>query len=364
MKTIFVAATGQDAGKTTTCIGLFNLFQSLGFRTGFIKPVGQSYVDIDDITVDKDSLLMKVVYDLPDDLQHMSPIIVPSGFTTEYIKNRSKYAHLQDRITEAFALVSQDKDVMIVEGTGHAGVGSVMNLSNATVAKLVGASAIIVAEGGVGSSIDEIVLNAALFEKEGVDIIGVVINKVLETKYDKIKDLVSDDMKFKNYCPLGFLPFKPLLALPHIYQIKKKVDAQVLCGEEGMNEYVENIVIAAMEPQHMLGYLKNHSLVITPGDRVDNILVTVSSHLMEQNTDLKISGLLLTGKEVPHQNIMNLLKNTRIPVLHAKEDTYTVASKVFSLTVKTQASDSSKLEMIKTLYQKYIDQDSLLKNMA
>jgi BioD-like phosphotransacetylase family protein len=364
MKSIFVAATGQDAGKTTTCIGLFNLFRSLGFRTGFIKPVGQSYVEVDDLTVDKDSLLMKDVFDLPDDLQMMSPVIIPSGFTSEYIKNREKFSDLQDRIVHAFEIVSRDKDVMIVEGTGHAGVGSVINLSNAAVAKITGASAIIVAEGGVGSSIDEIVLNAALLEKEGVNIIGVIINKVLDDKYQRISEIVSNDLEYKNFHPLGFLPFRPHLTLPHMSQIKRAVNAEVLCGEEGLNEYAENIVIAAMEPQHMIEYLKNNSLVITPGDRVDNILVTVSLHLLERDNDFKISGLLLTGKEVPHKNIVNMLKETRIPVLHASLDTYRVASKVFSLTVKTQATDLSKLEMIKSLYETHVDRERLLSSMG
>ncbi|MBN2357524.1 AAA family ATPase [candidate division KSB1 bacterium] len=364
MKALFVAASGQDAGKTTTCIGLFNLFHSMGFKTGFIKPVGQSYVEVDDLIVDKDSLLMKVVYDLEDDLQWMSPVIIPSGFTTDYIKNRQKYGHLQDKIVEGFEMVARDKDVVIVEGTGHAGVGSIINLSNATVAKLIGASAILVAHGGIGSSIDEVTLNAALFQQQGVEIIGVVINKVLESKYDKIKEIVADDLQYKKFSPLGFLPYKPLLSMPHMYQIKKRVNAELLSGEKGLNEFVEHVAIAAMAPQNMLPHLKNHSLVITPGDRVDNILVTISSHLMQQETHLKISGLLLTGGFVPDDNIMNLLKKTDIPVLRCEEDTYTVASKVFSLTVKTQASDLSKLEMIKSLYLDHIDQEALIGKMG
>lgn len=281
MKAIFVAATGQNAGKTTTCIGLFNLFQKMGLKTGFIKPIGQEHVEVDDLIVDKDSLLMKVVYDMVDDLQWMSPVMIPPGFTSEYIKNRDKFVHLKDKVITAFEMVAKDKDVVIVEGTGHAGVGSVLGLSNAIVAKLLGASTILVAGGGVGSAIDEIVLNAALFEKEGVEIDGILINKILEDKYDKIKELLSDDLKYKNYCTLGFLPFKPLLSLPHIYQIRKRVNAEILCGEEGMNEFVENVVIAAMAPQNMLEHLKNRSFVITPGDRIDNILVTISSQLWD-----------------------------------------------------------------------------------
>ena len=359
MKALFVAATGQDAGKTTTCVGLMHLLQSMGLRTGFIKPVGQSYVEVDDITVDKDALLMKVVYDLPDELCWMSPVIIPAGFTTEYINNREKYGHLKTRITEAFSELARDKDVIIVEGTGHAGVGSVVDLSNATVARLLGAEAVVVTGGGIGSAIDELMLNTVMMQSQGVAILGTIVNKVLESKYEKIRQVVSADLEHKQIAPLGFLPFKPLLSMPHMHQIKKCTGASVLCGAEGMNEFVENVVIAAMSPQNLIGQLKPGSLVLTPADRIDNILVAVSSHLLEQNSTQKIAGLLLAGGGIPGREILDLLQNRHIPVLYAEQDTYTVASRVFSLTVKTQASDLSKLKMIQSLYADHVDRQAL-----
>ena len=51
-------------------------------------------------------------------------------------------------------------------------------LSNAAVASMLGTPAVIVSEGGVGRPIDEIVLNAALFERQGVKVAGAIVNKV------------------------------------------------------------------------------------------------------------------------------------------------------------------------------------------
>ena len=65
-----------------------------------------------------------------------------------------------------------DRDMLLIEGTGHAGVGAVIGLSNAAVAAMLGAPAVIVSEGGVGRPIDEIVLNKALFERAGVHVAG------------------------------------------------------------------------------------------------------------------------------------------------------------------------------------------------
>ena len=68
--------------------------------------------------------------------------------------------------------------MVLIEGTGHAGVGAVIGLSNARVAEMLEAPVVIVSEGGVGRPIDEIVLNHALFERHRVRVLGAVVNKV------------------------------------------------------------------------------------------------------------------------------------------------------------------------------------------
>ncbi|MBI4977794.1 MAG: AAA family ATPase [Spirochaetes bacterium] len=361
---LFIAATGQNVGKTTMSVGIVNYCIRRGLKVGFIKPVGQKYVQVGDITVDDDSLFMRDIFGMKDDLKAMSPVAIPRGFTTDYIQNRSKYAHLKDDILRAFETVSKDKDVVIIEGTGHSGVGAIFGLSNATVARMLNAKVIMVAEGGIGSAIDEIVLNAALIDKGGLEIIGVIINKVLEDKYEKIKEIVSKDLIYKNYKPMGFIPYRSFLTYPHISQIREKTKSEIICNGEHMNDYVENIVIAAMEPQNTIAYLTNRSLVITPGDRIDNILVAISTHLMGQDEDIHVAGILLTGGFMPHQSIITLLKKTNIPVMITKADTYNVASQVYSLTVKTQPSDGAKVEIIKDVFEKYADTTTLMQTLG
>ncbi len=44
MRHLYLAATGQNRGKTTASMGLLDLFLGEGLRTGFMKPVGQRTV--------------------------------------------------------------------------------------------------------------------------------------------------------------------------------------------------------------------------------------------------------------------------------------------------------------------------------
>ena len=49
---IFVAATRMDDGKTTTSVGLFSALQQRFPRIGYIKPVGQRFVEIEGAKID------------------------------------------------------------------------------------------------------------------------------------------------------------------------------------------------------------------------------------------------------------------------------------------------------------------------
>src|SRR5215203_6906139 len=184
---VFIAATRQNDGKTTTSLGLIAALQQYFPRVGYIKPVGQRFVEIEEQKIDEDTVLMDSVYDLQCPLVDMSPIAVEPDFTRKYLQS-SNYDALVKRIQKAFDRVAWEKDFVLCEGSGHAGVGSVFDLSNAQVAKVLGAKVIIVTRGGIGKPIDEVALNQALFEKEGVKIIGVIVNKVLPDKVDYITD--------------------------------------------------------------------------------------------------------------------------------------------------------------------------------
>src|SRR5581483_2807955 len=163
---VFIAATRQNDGKTTTSLGLIAALRSYYPRIGYIKPVGQRFVEIEEQKIDEYTVLMDSVFRLNCPLVDMSPIAVEPDFTRKYLESANNDA-LVRKIQKAFDRVAWEKDFVLCEGSGHAGVGSVFDLSNAQVAKIVGAKVIIVTQGGIGRPIDEVSLNQALFEKEG-----------------------------------------------------------------------------------------------------------------------------------------------------------------------------------------------------
>src|SRR3954451_20392598 len=226
MRQLYLAATGQNRGKTTAALGLFDGFLRAGLRAGFMKPVGQRTVIDEGEPADEDAVLMRATFGLSEPYSVMSPVHIPRGFTKAYIAGEV-VEDLGARIRSAHDRFG-DHDVLLIEGTGHAGVGAVIGLSTAAVAASVGAPAVIVSEGGVGRPIDEIVLNAPLSARHGVPVAGAIVNKVDVKAQPGIREVLERGLAPYDIALLGVLPVRPILSNPTLEMIEEGLGGELL----------------------------------------------------------------------------------------------------------------------------------------
>lgn len=358
MKCLYIVATGQHVGKTTISLGLVGILQKMGLRVHFIKPVGQQYILVDGLKIDKDSVLMKSTYGLEGDLSSMSAITVPSGFVENYI-NAPDPAPLRKAIYDSYEKLSAQCDILVVEGTGHAGVGSCFDLSNADVASMLKADAILVAPGGIGRTIDEVALNFALLESRQVKLLGIIANKIIPEKKSRIKESLGRGLSNLNLNLAGVIPFEKELTIPRVSQIAAALKAEVLCGSDALDARIEDTLVAAMEPQNVLARLHPNSLMITSGDRVDNILVALHARggVPGQGS---VRAIALTGGLMPPQSIIDLMKSHGLPVLICQENTFPVAATVRNEVYKILPEDHDKITLAQELVREHVDVDGIL----
>jgi BioD-like phosphotransacetylase family protein len=264
------------------------------------------------------------------------------------------------KIQKAFDRVAWEKDFVLCEGSGHAGVGSVFDLSNAQVAKILKAKVIIVTQGGIGKPIDEVSLNQALFEKEGVEIIGVILNKVLPDKVDYVREFAQRGLKRKGLELLGVVPHQRMLSSPTVSLIHEELKTEMLNDCEHVRNLVENVVVGAMAVQNAMSYFKPGVLLITPGDREDMILAAASVTSIDGPP---LAGIVLTGNFRPGADVLKVIRRLQFPVLLAKDDSYAVASKVHDLTVKTSPYDTQKISLIRDIIAEHVDVQKILKSL-
>jgi len=383
MRQLYLAATGQNRGKTTTSLGLLDGFRRQGLRTGFTKPVGQRTVIDDGVPADEDAVLVRTVFGLPESYAAMSPVHIPRGFTKAYIAGEV-VEDLRALIMTAHRMFA-DHDVLLIEGTGHAGVGAVVGLSNARVAAMLGAPAVIVSEGGVGRPIDEIVLNASHFEAHGVPVAGAIVNKVRIDEQPGIEATLRRGLALHGIPLLGVLPYRPILSNPTLGMILDGVHGRVICPGRDLDRVIDGVAVGAMEPHHMLERVGPGTLVIVPGDREDAILTLAAAHVVDSprvgtaardhldrlvdetpgavmgaGPERKPLGIVLTGGYEPRAEVVAAIRDAGMFAALVDDDTYTVASEVHDLLVKTHAEDAGKVELIKALVREHLDIDRLL----
>jgi len=376
VRQLYLAATGQNRGKTTAALGLFEGFIRRGLDAGFMKPVGQRTVIDAGEPADEDAVLMRAVFGLQEPYSILSPVHIPRGFTKAYIAGEV-VEDLGAKIVRAHATFA-DREVLLIEGTGHTGVGAVIGLSNAAVAASLGAPAIIISEGGVGRPIDEIVLNASLFAKHGVPVAGAIVNKVDVEAQPGIEKVLERGLAPYDIPLLGVLPVRPILSNPTLEMILEGVSGETIHPGPDLERVIDGVAIGAMEPGHMLERVGPGTLVIVPGDREDVILTLTTAHLMGSPRTASVDeltqptlaleddhagaaiGLVLTGGYRPRKSVIESIRRADLFATLVPKDTYTVASEVHDLLVKTHAADREKIELIKELVGRNLDIDKIL----
>ena len=359
---IYVAATRQDDGKTTCCLGLYAALAKKFPKIGYIKPVGQRFVEVAGRKVDEDSVLVSDTYDVNLPIEAMSPIAVDRMFTRNYLQ-KENLPEMQEKIVAAFNRVAWEHDFVIIEGTGHAGVGSVIDLSNAQVARLLGSKVVMVTTGGVGRPVDEVSLNLALFEKQGVEVIGVVLNKVLPSKIESLRPWAERAFAKMKLPILGVIPDLGELRRPILAQVAKELGGEFLSGESFKRRRVRSIAIGAMTAARIKEQLGAGSLLITPGDRED-LLLAVLENQAKGATDSKLAGILLTDGLKPQAGLLRMMNDKGVPSVAVAADSYSVTAKIERMTVKTDPGDQEKIKVIQKTVADHLDVGAILKKIG
>jgi BioD-like phosphotransacetylase family protein len=386
MRHLYLAATGMNRGKTTVALGLLAALIERGLSTGFIKPVGQRYAVVDGQPADEDAILMRSALGLHDPLAAMSPVTISRGFTKAHIMGKAEQ-DLPALIRRAHRQVAHRRQAVLVEGTGHAGVGSVIGLSNAQVARLLDAPALIVSEAGVGRPIDEIVLNHALFARHGVEVVGAIVNKVDSDAHPSLPEVLREGLARHGIELLGMLPYRPLLSNPTLSMLVEQIEGELLSGPADMDRVIEHVAIGAMQPRHLVERVGPGYLLIVPGDRTDVIHATLAANRAARKQGerrglfrvgqrptfgrtpsdprrTELVGLVLTGGYRPRPRDLEAIRAGGMFAYLVEDDTYAAASAVHDLLVKIHPADTEKIALTRQLVAEHLDVERIFERFA
>ena len=362
---LFVAATGQHKGKTTCTLGIAAALKQKGFKVGYCKPVGKNHIQIDGQNVDKDVVLFENVLDFKVQPDKHSPVIIASGVTSAFINEPNDF-HFREDILLASEYLENEYDIIVYEGTGHVGVGSIIGLSNAQVAKTLNAEVILIAEGGIGSTFDRLNLNLSLFREQGVPVKGIIINKVHPDKIERVTSNLAKALKKINIPVLGTLPYDKSLSFPLIGTVKSAIKGINLLNGDQINNQVEEILAGSTLEINEFTYFQNLLLIVTY-DNLEKKIYKIKKEAEKKNMDkCPICGVIITGynpkmkRSIDLDLCQNYLSENKVPVLATKLDTYDAVVAISQIEVKINTNTPWKVNRAIKMIENNIAIENLL----
>ena len=329
MKNVYLASVGTRSGKSVLSLGLALNYPG---RVGFYKPFRESLVRVGDEIMDQDALLMAEILDLEEG-KKLSPFMYD-------LFNPIK----MDDITGRYDDLCEGKEFMIIEGNREPANGYANGLSHVEIAVALKAPMIVVAT-AASYSMDTVFMIRDLCVQNGVELMGVVINKAANCPERRF-------LQGRGIRVLGEIPMMPELRTFRVYELSDKMDAKVIAGHEGMNNPVENMLVGAMSMQSAIRYMRRskRKALITGGDRTEILLAALS-------TDT--SCIIVTGGIKPTHTVMSRANELKVPILMTSADTLEVTDVIEHLIARVDPNDERKIETIRSNVRRNVDLDEI-----
>ncbi len=341
-KNLYITATEERSGKSVIVLGVMQMIlRELG-HIAFFRPIIND-TEIGEIDPDLYLILKYFNLDVSYETAHAYTLSEARQLITS-----GQEEILFENILKKYKQLESNYDFVLCEGTDFRGKDAGFEFDlNADIAANLGAPILLVASGR-NKNTDEICTNVTLtldsLEEKGVDIAACVINRVPETFEQDMQANPKCREQMTRPFPMYTLPENKTLNNPTMDDVRRYLDAEVLIGELGAMNQVDNYVVAAMQISNFLDYIKEGSLVITPGDRSDIIISSLASRVSSAFPN--ISGILITGGLKVSENVQQLIQGWTgipLPVLTVPSHTYDTVQKVNEMYGRLEPTDSKRI---------------------
>ncbi len=347
---LYIASMTGFSGKSLVSLGLGLLLKDGGYRVGYIKPFGKIPLKLDSAVVDADAEFMRKALDLPEPPEVVSPFV--ATFEVQNKALRGKPLDRFDIVSGALNAMGE-KDIVLIGGGADLFEGSVYGVNALRIIQRLKARTLIVEPWSGDGSIDSIVGAKELL---GGSFAGAVINKVPQKAHDHIEKSVRPYLEKRGISVYAALHRDILLDSIPVRQMNEILNGKVLCCEEGLDEFIENFSIGAMDVDSALKYFRRtpNKAVITGAHRADIQLAA-----LETSTRC----IILTGGMYTNDVIIGKAKMLGVPILSVHEDTFTTVEKIEHTLGKIRIREQKKVLKTKEIIGQEFDLKRLLKEL-
>ena len=353
----------MNAGKTTLSLGLVSwMEENLPHGASFMKPLGQKTTLVDGASVGEDSFLVNTSLGLSSSLDDAAPFAMSPGASRQFLRD-GRPQNIGKRISSSFRRLSDNSGIVVVEGTGHPGVGSVFGLSNAGVARLLDVPVLMVLDAGIGRTIDRFTLCSSLFHDRSIPLLGVVINRVRPGKVEGMRKFLDPWFNDKGIRVFGYIPYVSSIARPSISSLGMKLGAEtVISWKSESDAPVEGFITGFGSSSEILCDVidQPERALLISASRMDVIDALISRRL-SGNVESGPGALILCGSEsglLPH--VEQACRKLDIPLYCTEAPVDISASRLQRHIFKVTPGESMKISSIVKTVRENVDMQGIL----
>ncbi len=347
---IFVASNTGYSGRTFISLGLAMKLMELGYKVGYLKPIGKVPVKRGRDVYDADAMFIKEILGLTESLDRISPFVLT--FETQTLLFQGKVKDAKKQVMTAFRSL-KDKDFVIIGGAGNLFEGSLLNLNTLSLVDDMKARILFV-EPWRGEITADSLFGA--YQLLGKGFAGGIINKIPVNTVGYVKETIRPFLEKKGVRIFGVFPKDRFLESATVRQLNEILNGKVLCCDDRLDEFVEHFSIGAMDVDSALSYFRKipNKAVITGAHRSDIQLAA-----METSTKC----IILTGGYQINDVVITKAQAKGIPIISVLDDTFTTIDKIEASMGKTSIRERRKVERAKELIDMEFDIKRFLKSL-
>ncbi|MCG6909511.1 MAG: phosphate acetyltransferase [Deltaproteobacteria bacterium] len=355
-KSLYIAGIEPRSGKSVISLGIMEMLSRRISRAGYFRPVIPS-----GNRPDNNIQLIRTRYDTGLAYEEMYG---STNNAAHQLITRGQSGPLFNQILSKYKKLERKCSFILCEGTDFTGVSSAFEFDfNADVANNLGSPVLVLVNGRgkTPSAVGEAVAVAReSFEGKGCTILATIVNRVHPPERRRVQRYLKREVRPDS--PLWILPEEPVLGKPTVGDIARALGAKILNAREGsLTREISGFKIAAMNLPHFLERIEEGDLIITPGDRADMILGSLTATL--SHTYPTLAGLLLTGGLTPDAHVLHLLEGFEqqyaLPVISSGKDTYATAMEAGAVRPALSADNHRKIAAALGIFEAHVKIEEL-----
>lgn len=356
-RSIYITSPEGDTGKGSIALGVVDLLVREVKRVGVFRPIARTSHNTPGAPQDRDYVLDLLLAHEGVDLT------VEQSTGVHYEDVHADPEAALSRIVTKFHEVEQQCDVVVIVGSDYTDVAGPTELSfNAQIAANLGAPVLLVVS-GAGRSTEDIQqlidVSRAVLASHHAAVLGTVVNRADVDAAEALRDVLTT-----GDTPTWVIPNEPFLSAPTVQQLVDAVDGELVSGDPALlGREALDVIIGAMNIEHLVNRLTDGGVVITPGDRSDILLGLLVAHSASNFPSL--AGIILNGGFEPPEIISKLVQdiNPSLPIIRTSLGTFKSANLTAAVRGRVSNESQRKKDTALTLFEQNVDGQALLASL-